>query len=83
MSQLIITGGFGETTAGSYADIDWSKSKHSLIFNIETNDVKINLESYDKSFNIVTNNVKFNINTVNTFFKIQTYDVNFMSKQCQ
>ena len=81
--NLIATNGFGEGVNGQYAEIDWSKSKHVIYFNVEVNDTIFDVKSYNVINEIDTYCVNFDINSYNTQFNIETHDITFNAHQCK
>lgn len=82
MGQLITTGGYGETSTGTYADIDWSQSKYNLIFSINSAAINFKIRTHNINFGIQNTNLNFDINIFSRIFKIRTHNINFVSKRC-
>lgn len=86
MSNMIITGGYGESggLGGKYAEIDWTKEKRVILFEIAgIFDVSFNVKSEQVNFSTnEINEVNFDINTNNITFKIDSFDVKFNTQMC-
>jgi hypothetical protein len=84
---MLGTFGFGGNCSpcntDTYADIDWTKDKKVLTFNIVSTNINfVALEAKSIDFNIATNDIKFDINkSKDIMFDIDTKDIRFTVSQ--
>jgi len=58
----IITSGYGGRSYDKFADIEWTKNKHSILFSVKSSSINFNISNYMCDFNINTFNRTFDIN---------------------
>ena len=80
--NMIGTGGYGGSSYDKFADIEWTKNKHSLTFSVSINSVNFKVETHHIKFTQNINNLQFNIQTNNLEFSVNKKELQFKVKKC-